>query len=129
MDLRKYIDIAIEEAFKGTDYRIKVGCVIFDKGKVISKGHNCRRNHRKLHPNFYNWKGEIHAEMNAIINARTDLKGCTLLVIRVNKNRQLRLSKPCKLCLRYIEHVGIKKIYYSTEMTNIDYSFMGECIL
>lgn len=112
MDIDLFIKIAMEEAEK-SDYKIKIGCVIFDKGKFISKGHNCKRHHRSLHPTFYKYRGEIHAEMNAIINAKRDLKNTSLLVIRVNNQNQFRLAKPCLMCMKYIEHVGFKNIFYS----------------
>ena len=34
-------------------------------------------------------------------------------MIRINKNNELRLSKPCKNCLKYIDYVGVKKVFYS----------------
>ena len=112
MNLDYFIRVAVEEAVK-SDYKINVGCVIFDKGKLISKGHNCRRHHRNLHPNFYKYRGEIHAEMNAIINAKRDLKNTSILVVRVNNQNQLRLSRPCSICMGYIDYIGFKNIFYS----------------
>lgn len=109
----KFITIALEEAKKG-DHKQRVGCVIFDKKKIISYGHNtCQRSAKKLHPKFQRYPFSVHAEVDAILKAKTDLKGMSALVIRINNKNQFRLSKPCKNCLKYLYYVGIKKIFYS----------------
>lgn len=107
------IKLAISEAEK-SDHKQRVGCVIFDKKIILSKGHNSsQKSVKKLHPKFQRWIYSVHAEVDAIIKAKKNLKGTSLLVIRINKNKQFRLSKPCKNCMKYIEHVKIKKIFYS----------------
>jgi deoxycytidylate deaminase len=107
------INIAIEEAQKG-DHKQMLGCVIFNKKKIISKGHNsCLKSVKNLHPKYQKWPGSVHAEVDAIIKAKTDLKGCDMLIVRINKNKQLRLAKPCESCMNYIKYIGIHKIYYT----------------
>lgn len=107
------INIAIEEA-KKSDHKQKVGAVIFDKKRIISKGHNTKQKSiKKFHPKFQRFPFSVHAEVDSIINAKKDLKGLSILVIRINKNNQFRLSKPCNDCMKYLNYVGIKKIYYS----------------
>lgn len=111
--LSSKLTIAIEEAQKG-DHKQKVGCVIFDKKKIISVGHNtCLKSVKKLHPKFQRWPGSVHSEVDAIIKAKKDLKGCDMLIVRVNKKNQFRLAKPCDSCMKYIQHVGISKIFYT----------------
>lgn len=128
----KMVEAAIKIARNG-DHKQRVGCIIFNKKKILSTGHNqCQRAVKKLHPKFQRWKGSVHAEVDAIIHAMTDLKGASLLVIRINKKEQLRLAKPCQHCMKYIHHVGIKKVYYSTssypyiECTSVNKLFEGE---
>lgn len=107
------INIAIEEA-KKSDHKQKVGAVIFDKKRIISKGHNTKQKSiKKFHPRFQRFPFSVHAEVDSIINAKKDLKGLSILVIRINKNNQFRLSKPCFNCMNYIQYVGIKKVFYS----------------
>jgi len=107
-----YIKLAINESRK-SNYKAKLGSIIFYKKKIISIGHNSLRNHKKLHPKYQEWKGSIHAEIDSILKAKKNLRGCTMLVIRINKNDELRMAKPCKKCMKYIRDVGIKKIIYS----------------
>ena len=111
----KLIKLAIEEA-KKSNYKQKVGCIIFDKKKILSKGYNTsQKSIKKLHPQFQGFPYSVHAEVDAIIKARKDLKGSSILVIRINKETQFRLSKPCINCMKYIKHVEIKNIFYSID--------------
>jgi len=108
------VKLAIEEAKQSTHPLFKLGCVIFKKKIIISTGRNYNLKSRKsLHPKFTRWKNSVHAEVDAIINAKTDLKNCCLFVVRINKKNNFLLAKPCQQCQQYIKHVGIKKIYYS----------------
>lgn len=107
------VNLAIEESQK-SDHKQKIGVIIFNKKIIISKGHNTSlKSVKKLHPKFQRWKGSVHAEVDAIIKAKTDLKGCEMLIVRINSGKQFRLSKPCLYCMSYIEHVGIKRIFYT----------------
>jgi len=109
----RLIEAAVLEAKKST-YDHRVGCIIFNKSKIISVGHNyVMKRRKKLNPRYQKWIGSVHAEVDAIINAKKNLKGCDLLVIRINRKDEFRLSKPCKECQKYIEHVSIRKVFYS----------------
>ena len=110
----KIIERAIVSAEKSI-YTHRMGAVIFGKrGIVVSIGRNyAQRSAKHLHPKFYKWPNSIHAEMDAIIRARTDLKGMNILIVRVNKGGELRLAKPCRFCQVYLNFVGIKNCYFS----------------
>lgn len=73
-----------------------VGCVIVRNGKIISKGY-----HKKY--------GGFHAERNAILNSKEDLKGSTLYV-NLEPCSHFGKTPPC--CDLIIES-GIKKVIYS----------------
>ena len=110
---KKLIDLAIDTAKKST-HHYRVGCVIFDKKRIISTGYNSSlKSAKKLHPKFQKWEFSVHAEAAAILNARTDLSKCSMLVIRINNDNQFRLAKPCRWCEAYIRYVDIKKVFYS----------------
>jgi deoxycytidylate deaminase len=114
MTQHKLISLAIEEAFKST-HQHKIGAIIYTNKGIISKGHNDANTWRhNLHPKYKRWPTSIHAEVAAILSAKKDLKGCFIIVIRVNKMGELRMAKPCNLCMNYIDYVGIKKVSYST---------------
>lgn len=108
------VKLAVKEAKKSTYFQ-PVGAVIIRKKTILSSGHNyAHKSAKKLHPKFQKWKYSIHAEVDCILKARTDLSGATIYVIRLGKNGQFLLSRPCSHCLSYLKHVGIKKVYYST---------------
>ena len=111
--LCRWVDVAYKEAQKG-DHKQKMGAVIFNKSKFISCGHNytCRSISSHL-PKFRHWNTSLHAEVIAVINAKTNLNGCSILVVRVNNQGELRFAKPCVKCMEYIKYVGIRKVYYS----------------
>jgi deoxycytidylate deaminase len=109
----RWIPIAVKEAQRST-YHQKVGSVIFNKSSYISSGFNNPERAIKHHlPKFRKFYNSVHAEVHAIINARKDLKGSSILVVRINKKNQFLLAKPCIYCQSYIEFVGIKKCFYS----------------
>ena len=106
------IKAAIDEAKKSNHLK-RVGAVIFDKRIIVSKGRNYSlKSAKKLHPKFTKYKGAIHAEVSAILNARCDLRGMNILVVRLGLSGKLRYSKPCPHCMKYIEFVGIRNAYY-----------------
>jgi deoxycytidylate deaminase len=117
---------AIEAAKKST-YKVKMGAVIFKGKRVISIGCNHPlKSAKHLHPRFQKWHGSIHAEVSAVLKAKTDLRRCNILVVRVNRFGDIRTSKPCDWCLRYLQVVGIRKIYHTVHNTRkLDFSSIG----
>jgi deoxycytidylate deaminase len=115
-----FIKICIEEAKKSI-HHCRVGAVIFSNKRIISKGRNHpQKATRNITKKFIRWKNTVHAEVDAIIKARRSLKGMSIIVIRINKKEEMKLAKPCRYCLMYIDYVGIKNIYYSTNNNTIE---------
>lgn len=111
--MHKFLKQAIDEAQK-SEHKQKVGAIIFDKSKIISKGFNHpQRSVKHLKKKFQRWPGTVHAEVGAILKAKSNLKNLSMLVVRINNKNQLRLARPCRWCQMYLEYVGIKKVYYS----------------
>ena len=111
---------AVGEALLST-HQHQVGAVIFNKKIVVSSGRNYScRSAKHLHPRFMRWQGSIHAEADAIIKARCDLRGYSMFVIRINNNGEFRMALSCHHCLDYLAFVGIKKLYFSTNSGTIE---------
>lgn len=102
----KIVKKALQEAEKST-HNYKLGAVIFKNGKIISRGYN--KTNRGISPNYGHWAGSCHAEIAAIIAARTDLKGKSILVARKGR----LLARPCTSCRAAIKESGIKNIFYT----------------
>jgi tRNA(Arg) A34 adenosine deaminase TadA len=120
-----WIELAIREAKKstyktGNNIPVQVGAVVFNKKRYISSGHNygCRSLSKSHNPIYRKFSHSVHAEIDAIIRAHTNLSGASILVIRLNRKGELRLAKPCEHCMAYIEHVGIRNIFYSTSVSS-----------
>ena len=61
----------------------------------------------------------IHAE-RAVVKSLGDvsqLRGCTLTVVRINKQSEIMYSKPCASCVKFLEKCikkyGLLKVLYS----------------
>jgi len=107
------LKLAIEEA-KLSTYQHKIGCVIFKGKRIVSSAHNAIRT-SKVPNKFKHYIESLHAEAHCIIKARKNLKGYSILVIRLNNRGNLVLAKPCEFCSEFIEYVGIKNVYYSNK--------------
>jgi len=104
--------LALEEA-KNSNYYQRVGAVIFKGKRIVSSAHNAVRSN-SVKSKFKQFHESLHAEASAIIKARKNLKGYSIIVVRLSKNNELALAKPCEFCQEYIEYVGITNIFYTT---------------
>ena len=102
-----YLDIAHVVAKGSKDPSSQVGAVIVDgDGSPVSFGFNgfikgCDENCMTFErPMKYNLI--IHAEMNALMFAKRDLKDCVMLITH----------GPCENCLKHVLQSGIREIYY-----------------
>lgn len=90
------------------------GALVIYDGKIISHGYNHE------HPALKN-QYSIHAEVDALTKIKKlgkhVLSKCELVVVRIGPesfNNVFKLSMPCCNCTKYIQRLGIKKVYYST---------------
>lgn len=67
----------------------------------------------------------LHAE-RAVVKSLGDisqLRGCTLVVIRLSKHNEIRNSEPCEDCCNFLRKCmklyGLRKVVYSSE-TDLD---------
>lgn len=100
-------------------------CVLNPKGYVIGSGINSYKTHPIMANGFY--KEEqiyLHAEAAAIVEAmrttpESDLKGCTLYVVRVKKGKNMEwaegLAKPCAGCMGLMQSVGINTVEWTED--------------
>ena len=102
-----FINIAKEVSKKSKDPSSQVGAVIVNKNnEVVSTGFNgfvskCDESMMSYErPLKYNLI--LHAEMNALIFAKRDLRGCTVY----------STHGPCDNCLKHILQAGIVAFYY-----------------
>lgn len=97
-----------------THSNFRLGASIVSKKILLTSGYNSYKTHPKLLA-FYKFPFS-HAESSAILSLGTDnCRNTNLYVVRIKKNKDLGLAKPCKDCMKFISFAGIKIVYYSTE--------------
>lgn len=86
------------------------------KSNIIEKiGINKKRTHpeTKNHP-YHEGVVGIHAELDCLLKMdKEDLSDYNMLIIRVDNNGKLNMSKPCKGCQSLLEQFNIKEVWYS----------------
>ena len=123
-----YIRIARDVAKRSTCLRRQYGAVLVKDDVIISTGYNgsargeenccdngeCwREAHQIPHGEQYEKCKAVHAEMNAVINAKTDTKGSVLYLAGFENGRPLQNVQPCDLCSRVIKNAGIVRVVTS----------------
>jgi dCMP deaminase len=107
---------------KESEHFPQIGAVIYKGNKVVSLGFNKIKSHPILanEDRFYS----LHAEMSAMLNAKQDLKGCTIYVYREYQNGDPALAKPCKHCMPTLIDAGISKVYFTDGNSEDGFSFL-----
>ena len=118
---QKFFNVAKAVAKTSQYPRIKIGCCIVKKNKILAvgvnqlKSHPMQKRYNKFRPlNNDNINNNIHAELDAVIKCnKDDLIGASIYVYRESSDTQLRMCKPCEACTELIKRCGIKTIYYT----------------
>src|SRR3990167_11131599 len=83
-------------------YRFRVGAVLVNNKIRISGTNQMDKTHPKSFRLDRNQYCGIHAEQFVLHKAKHHSVGSTLIIARVNRNNELALSKPCRLCFDLI---------------------------
>ena len=104
-----FLALAEQVSRRSPDPSTKHGCVLVDRERrVVSTGYNGpvaglpNELVPLTRPEKYTWF--IHAEDNAVIFARCDLRGASAYVT----------GQPCAACFRRLLQVGIRRIVYAS---------------
>jgi len=141
-----YLNIAQTVLQRSTCIRRAYGCVITKDDSIISTGYNgscrgmkncsdigiCKREELNIPSGErYELCVAVHSEQNAIISAKTSLKGSTLYLVGVNAktNELLKDTVPCLLCSRMIINAGIEKVIIRRTPTEYEVQYVKDWIL
>jgi deoxycytidylate deaminase len=105
-------------------YKFKIGSVITRGRRILANGYNSLQ---KTHPLQAFYASQVnkpeaiflHAEMAAIVEAKSkglDLDGASIYVFRRGLGGDVRMARPCKICMKALTDHGIKSIFYTTDM-------------
>lgn len=97
------------------------------KNRIISIGQNSKKTHpinlrnRKISKDgidISSFRGSC-SEWNALLRLKNltniPARKCSLVNIRINKNNEIRMSRPCYSCLRLLAFYDITDVCYSNE--------------
>lgn len=113
--IKSNIDVAISQAEKSNHEYYKHGAISILGNKIMTKGYN----KSLVKDVIFN---SLHAEMSVIQQLKRlrlnekERKKINVVVIRVNKCGELKMSKPCQNCQNIMKDFGIKKCYFSNDL-------------
>jgi len=88
---------------------------IMDGSRIVSWGYNKVKKTHPLAKKYGHLFNCIHSELDALIKARDSLDKCKVVNVRIKKNGNVGLSKPCPQCQKMLEDHGVERVYYTTE--------------
>ena len=94
------------------------GAVLVRGGNIINAGHN-KWSYSSFGKRFrHRDRGvsTLHAELD-----RSTTQGADIYVVRINNQGNFKMSKPCSRCETALKHVGIKRVYYTTDDGDLEY--------
>lgn len=120
---RTYFEAARAVAQLSDFPKVKVGCVVTYRHRIISSGFNAQRTapiQKKY--NKYRFSDDTPASLHAEIaclkplvkRKDIDFKRVNLYVYREYFNGDLAMARPCESCFKLIKDLGIRNIYYTT---------------
>ena len=103
---KRFLRLAREISSWSKDPSTKCGAVISDGKFIVGSGYNgfpkrINDNKEDYENREIKYQRVIHAEVNAVLNSRQSLEGCTLHVWPL---------PPCEVCANIILQVGIQKV-------------------
>lgn len=132
----KFFEKAAEIAVTSSFDRHRLGCIAVLKNKIIGSSPNMLKTHpvQKEFDKYRNFNCEsdlknmhcLHAEISCINKLKSldvNYKDLELYIVRIRRDGNYGLARPCPACFNYILSKGIHNIYYST-----NYGFSYECV-
>ena len=107
-----------------SDHHHRLGCVVVNKHRIISSGHNsdtrCHRIQAELDMDRHGvpCPGKIHAETAALLpylNSKGSIDGASIYIYREHRDGSPAKARPCPSCMKLIKQCGIRRIYYTTD--------------
>lgn len=104
----------------------KLGCVLVDKHRIISSGHNsstrCSPLQKQMDTARFGFpdqhKGLVHAEtacLLPLIRQGYDMSRSDLYIVRRHRNGSLALSRPCPGCMSLLRANSVRRVFFSVD--------------
>jgi len=92
------------------------------KGNIVAFGKN---SYCKTHPkmalynkNYNEFKIFLHSEIDCLIRSKKE--PYTLIVARIGKKGEIRIAKPCPVCLEAIKHSTVKQVFFTNSYGSLE---------
>ena len=119
----RYFSLARNMAYDSPYGKIRHGALLLKGGSVINASYN-KENYSSFGKRFMSplrGHATVHAELGCILGLSRDVtSGADLYVCRINRSGEFRFSKPCSMCHEALKHVGVKRVYYTTNDNTIE---------
>lgn len=124
----KFFEKAALVASESNFHRHHLGCIAVLKNKIIASSSNKLKTHpiQKLFDDKFRFTCDsefqnmhsLHAEIACLSMIKQDInyRDLELYIVRLRKNGEYGLARPCPSCYQYILQKGICKINYSTDI-------------
>lgn len=111
----KFVDLALALRDKPAAKNLHFSFII-RKNRVRAIGwNNSVKTHSLAYEHDYQYPMQ-HAELSAITRFDgkiEELRKCTLINVRINKEGQVLYSRPCKNCTRLLKAFSLNDVYFS----------------
>lgn len=108
------ISLAAEKAARESGHEFRLAAVLFRGGNIIRVS-TATKQYIGYRQDVFQFEPTRHAEVAAMHNLSKEvLPGCSMFVLRLNRNGDVTCAKPCKACISAIKKAGISKLFYTT---------------
>ena len=119
---KRFFELAKNIAHGSSYDKLRHGAVLVRGGSVINAA--CNKDKFSSFGSRFRapdtGPGTHHAELGCVLGiSREVTSGADIYVCRVNKKNEFRLSKPCQMCHDILKHVGVKRVYYTTDSGSV----------
>ena len=123
---QSFIRVADAVASLSDHKQTKLGCVLVDKHRIVSSGHNsstrCSPLQKQMDAarfgNSDKHRGPVHAEIACLlplIRQGYNMSRSDMYIVRHHKNGSLALSRPCTGCMSLLRAIGVRRVFFSVE--------------
>ena len=121
--INRFFSLAKNVASNSVYGKIRHGAVLVKGGSVLNACYN-KDSYSSFGRRFrapHRGHATVHAELGCILDMpRNVTTGADVYVRRINKKGDFRNSKPCSMCHSVLKHVGVKRVYYTTNHNTIE---------
>lgn len=121
--IKRYFNLGRNIAYNSPYGKLRHGAVLIRGGSVMNASFN-KDSYSSFGTRFRSpsrGPATVHAEIGCILGMSRDVtSGADLYVCRINREGEFRNSKPCSMCHEALKHVGVKRVYYTTNDNTVE---------